>query len=1162
MGHVLTYHNLTSGEDWFEANKYDDKEINAIVDPQGGNLLEAPTSIPSPFAHFDLVKNAFRNVIGKNSIDGTLIDKKLVSEALDVGELFFNVYAHSKSVKVIRWDKNADLDRLLKSPSKAHRRLGHAIKLFLDQDAEAYNFDKLEALYFIQFDNDPDKIVGGTSPSSLFFASANPHPYAQITMPNGDVLFDLSTKHLYERDEAFILYMYALRQAILDFGTRFRELNDYLDYTKTLHFDKDPKYKDLVGKINALNRSSYDEYYSPITLSGTHIFAEILGVTLRTRKDKVMSSSDYEIASGKLFNQKEKPLVLQNGHGGKSRHGEEMIYFTHPYPQGLEVPYFAPEAIEERHLPGLQHIKYPYLVIGDFLEQYLIELYFPINGKKYFDGHLEEDSSTYGEEAKGFILPLKKAIFDYFTPEEIMGKVSDGKPMFQLERLARDAGVKATLRIPIKKAGEYIQFERRYYMSTSRSVPTQPQAGSNDGAIFESPVSLSVFPFIATGKFDDKRHYRVLLVDLDEIPSREYSLSFIRSDKNAFVAERATVDKTKAGDRECTKVYILESEFDAIEVDTRTTKGLLIPKMETAGRGSEEFHFALDFGTTNTHIEYKIGANGTPRPFDISEDDLQVGTLHPLKGMREFLVPKQAMELSRVPNEIFPELIGKDELLRFPQRTVLAERENLNFDKTVYTLADFYIPFIYGKRNTRENARLSTNLKWANTLENEANLKRINAFLEKLIFMIRAKVVLNHGNLNKTHLMWFYPSSMATGRLNDLKLLWDRLFKEYISGDSGNISILPESIAPFYYYKNHKNIPSATRPVVAIDIGGETSDVVIYHKSQPVELTSFRFAANSIFGDGYSSKYGAANRNGFVMRYYDKILNLLSQNNLTDLESVAEKIRKSNKSIELVALFFSLENHQEVIEKNAPISFTEIARRDNQMRVIYLLFFTAIIYHVAQMMKARHDDQGKALHLDKPRYVTFSGNGSRVLFYISPDEKLLGDLTKVIFEKVYGRSEEDFDLDLYRETLEPKEATCRGGLMMEDTFSPQEIKDKTVSYLGLRAHPFSGKDTLYGKLGPGEKKEILDQYLAFVRFFLELGHEFDFHKNFTIPPRSMELAEELLTKDAMDFLEEGLSRRKEELPGFDQAKMEETLFFFPLIGSLNRLAFEIANDQV
>ena len=81
-------------------------------------------------------------------------------------------------------------------------------------------------------------------------------------------------------------------------------------------------------------------------------------------------------------------------------------------------------------------------------------------------------------------------------------------------------------------------------------------------------------------------------------------------------------------------------------------------------------------------------------------------------------------------------------------------------------------------------------------------------------------------------------------------------------------------MAPYYY---HKARNGATSTVVSVDIGGGTTDVLIVNKGTPLHLTSFRFAANTIFGDGYS--YDSTS-NGFVNHYKETIMNQFDTNNL------------------------------------------------------------------------------------------------------------------------------------------------------------------------------------------------------------------------------------------------------------------------------------------
>ena len=73
------------------------------------------------------------------------------------------------------------------------------------------------------------------------------------------------------------------------------------------------------------------------------------------------------------------------------------------------------------------------------------------------------------------------------------------------------------------------------------------------------------------------------------------------------------------------------------------------------------------------------------------------------------------------------------------------------------------------------------------------------------------------------------------------------------------------------------------------------------------------------------------------------------------------------------------------------LSFNGMLAKDDDMKVVFVLFYTALLYHVAQLMQ----HQGISL----PGAITFSGTGSKVLTIISSDDTMLGKLARVIFEK-------------------------------------------------------------------------------------------------------------------------------------------------------------------
>ena len=79
-----------------------------------------------------------------------------------------------------------------------------------------------------------------------------------------------------------------------------------------------------------------------------------------------------------------------------------------------------------------------------------------------------------------------------------------------------------------------------------------------------------------------------------------------------------------------TKTYLINNQlFDFACVRIKTSngrekygQGLVVPKFRSKG-SAKVFSFAIDFGTSNTHIEYTNEADQMPQPFDIKNDSPQ-----------------------------------------------------------------------------------------------------------------------------------------------------------------------------------------------------------------------------------------------------------------------------------------------------------------------------------------------------------------------------------------------------------------------------------------------------------------------------------------------------------------------------------------------------------
>ena len=129
-------------QDWGHSVHYGDHAISQIEDPNAADVKKEITSIPSPYARIDLVKNAYKEVVKSGNLHGDTIFHKMVSDSLDIAQIFFNLPKLQDRVKVLVWDVQQELNNLRNSTSDNQKRVGETLDMFLKQDALSYNLDR------------------------------------------------------------------------------------------------------------------------------------------------------------------------------------------------------------------------------------------------------------------------------------------------------------------------------------------------------------------------------------------------------------------------------------------------------------------------------------------------------------------------------------------------------------------------------------------------------------------------------------------------------------------------------------------------------------------------------------------------------------------------------------------------------------------------------------------------------------------------------------------------------------------------------------------------------------------------------------------------------------------------------------------------------------
>ncbi|SFU53243.1 hypothetical protein SAMN05216480_10679 [Pustulibacterium marinum] len=1117
-------------EDWFVSGPLNDNIIDSI-NTDGGDGKKMPTSIPSPFARVDLVRTAFKSINNTN-IDGNIKNgraavsdyHKLVSDALDIGQIFFNYNRHKKYLSLVQWDIEDSLNRLLDTHNKAHQHFGKTIKLFLNQDSSQYNFDVFDKIYILKYKH---QIIGATSPRTLFFAAPDA-PETDIFFGE-DRMLDDKILPLYKREKNYIKYLYALSKSRIDqigFNTLFPEFYNYLQIT--IDKIKEVDYN-LFDELNILDCQKFLEDLEPVYFNnqdGQPIeIVRGIGVKQFKEDSKVIeNNSDFVIKTTKHVH-KYKPLVLPTGPFNK-----KLKYTTNDWNERTTVPFFDKTAIDNRILPD-QGDQYPYLTQDDFLSNYIVKLPFDINSKDFL---------VVG--ANKFLIPLNKVFFQYFSVKDIIDQ-----QLISCTERGLDS-IEVNLKIPIKKG--HITYSKLYNTKSKASL----EPGTGKGIIIEKTLSVSVYPNIKSSShpFTD-----VGMVDLNPENANPIKIHFYSDTISKQLPESKMNSIVRGKDPYLTMHTNTTEPFDALVINYGDVSNYLIPlREEVQETGGDSYKFAIDFGTTNTHIEFAIEGKGDANPFAIKPKEEQIALL--FQPSSESLRTEAERTINTAQEdyllqETIPYHFGKDQLVSIPFRSCLLQNQDISFSKPTYTFGHVNIGFDYEVNVLKNYLRPNNNLKWSNEIDNEKKLKH---YIEELLLLCKTKVLKQKGDVKKTKVIWFYPVSMTPFHLQSLRNVWEESYQKIFGvSDCSFLKDYPESITPFYYYKNKEGIPVSDKPSVAIDIGGGTTDVMIYNNGKTELINSFRFAGNAIFGDGFN---GNINANGFVKRFKNVIYKQLSDNDCkNELEILNTIFSEYQSSTDLINFFFSLKENKNLSSKNIQIDFDNILYKDNDFKIIFLLYYTAIFYHIAELMKLKG--------YPAPRNIVFSGTGSKTLNSLDKSSKISN--IKKLAEEIFNHFDNNDNANINIKALgTPKEITCKGGIEIEKEKEVQQLDYKELIHVNVGN--FSKPSVQTKSKSEGVKyKDLNDEYLKgivkntsnFYDLFEELYTKIGFQDQFGMSNKAMDTFKELRANDQLDFLKTGISQLS--IDAQEEDEVAQTLFFYPIIGLLYNIAVALTEND-
>lgn len=1122
MSNILSYSDNTTGSGWIARDPYSGDDISRISDPNG-DIVEYPrTAIPSPFARLDLVATAFETLAVSN-LKGAAMNHRLVSDALDVAQLLFNYSNFSSSVRILCWRPAVHIARM-RSSAGPHSLLADTLELFFESDREAYNFSYDDTWYILSFRN---KVIGATSPVTYTMGAPIDTPIEELMIEEGVPMYSNRPRHLYERDAEFIKYLLHWFNAFPQARCRMKGLYDYILTNLNIIQARTPQlYSDItaaVGNPHALSLTAGEHLSESLKTSyssyDTDIQPRVLSFPLYMRSDEnaLRGPADSDFLLFPEIKQPDNellPLILKQGF--TSPDATPYIYLNKPWRETTRVDTSGLPP-HKRVLPDTS-VSYPWLTVDDFFEDSLIELATPIDHAHFFNGNLKKINP---DSENSFLLPFRPLLFRYFSTAFLTRNVAPSRPAVEMRHSADTVAV--ILRIPVKKG--YIELQKTY----RRDLP----ASSQEGVIISGArLSVAVFPFVRTGSNDT---YNIRLFEM--MPDYHTSLTFYSDAQQSLLPVRDPFERTSSRAMR-TVYYELDNSWDYARLDINGHDGrshhtgLILPVWPEYKAGPARHVFSVDFGTTNSHVEYSID-DGPSRPMEFHASSVAtlVATLDSPGSLA------QADTLLDV--EFIPRTIA--EAYGFPMRTAIAA--NMSSDTRPAALRSVNIPFLY-ERKAFNGYKISTMLKWSGDTE------LAEQYLREIMMLIRTRVILDNASLSNVRIVYFYPVSMSRSLQQRYLTLWENLYMRYLDSEKADVLPLPESVAPAFFY--HDSV-SAGSDFVSIDIGGGSSDIVVYKadeermNSNPALIASFRFAGDALFGDAFAD--ADADRNPMLAHYVSYFSHRLTADpNLSYLDVILAEVSASKRSRDISAYLFSIESAPPIrrlsLLDRSPLSFKALLRDDIQLKPVFVYFYTAIIYYVAKAV----------LHagVDKPRRICFSGTGSKILNILGRPE-LVRAYTEHLFSSVFGQKYSSLHpLELMIEQDAPKQVTCKGGIELErlirngqvsqSIFSPANIAACKDNYSITSVSSYTN-DSLRGLQARESIHQAVCEYNA---AFLQMLSEY-WCEEFGITAETVNTMRKILDKDVPAYMTAAIKRMIPHDAPADE-RVEDVPFFYPIIG--------------
>lgn len=1026
-----------------------------LADPRNRKTIKGEkkiTSIPSPYARMHLTDLAFEEWncgIGISSASELALDqagmspdyKKALSHCLDVFELMYHadefnlsqlgITLHKLNLLSTKTNDASEREVLFDSRGEL-TSVGKYIKtLDLYRDAYMsmlnkrmvganlqYKFD-FSSLYMLKYKG---KVFAATSPFTGFFTKPDCDLSEANIKINNRLLFSPDENTWLDckgRDPKFIEFLYLLlKDSNLD--KLFVNLFNSVDYVVSL----DQNWKVRLDTTRFSNTANYSKF----NMFGTGL--------LQVPNDN--SNKVYVRPDGLDCSYLKYLLYLQN-----------PVDLT-IHPSEYEKP------LNERTFDGnlLQWIG-----VNDILSDALFVLPYDVNDNYTVISYT--DATRGGAVYRRCLVPIKSGALQYFSLDEL------------IQNMTIDCYEQGVFVVSLKlnlAGGVSIVLRREYHHSGDDNNVQFPNGKLIQGTEMK-PFAFGVYPFVKSAS--DLNIYKVLFYNVFK---SAYRLDFYRKDANGrmvqllrnnneHVSNKTNNHEDQSVGLNC-EYHHLEhnSGFEFAELVVGNYSSLIIPRLRNIPTQPNPINVAIDLGTSNTFIAYRVvdimdpsaGTNcqictehdefgmqwneltfmnkrceDSVRPAGVNvcnSDDLVV-KLHDDDNMKATsdMLDHQLCEF--IPSRINP---NENSSYQFPIPSVInflrVDTQRLSQEQLPESnpLINTAIPFAYYERGMRvgslnqyyDTISKGSTFKWYITRNSRGDYDTkpggqaaFQAFIRELLFIVRCHILSKGYQLSNVNVYWSYPLAFENVLLSDYINAWETAFTQiidrniYDANGKKRVHYTCESRSPIYECINPVNIKQLT---LLVDIGGGSTDVIGYKDFKPLFVSSTKFAGNALYFCGALNNPAFANQfEGNLMYKYVK--------KIQSLRDVTPQ-RNGDVATQTIGLTEDMATIMNYGFVKYPREFRQIFN-NRSAEFMLKLHNSALLYHIAQLCYTKSPDEA-------PSDIYLTGNGSKQLLMNVEYKSLICK----IFGYVYGGSVNTTDGIGITFPQNPKAATAIGTL--------------------------------------------------------------------------------------------------------------------------------------